>query len=66
MGPDQLGAVLTWCNRLGAHQVDASTWCISTWCNIDLVQSTCAYQVGAKKHIFCMNSEIFLVKFGIK
>ena len=48
----------TWCNRLGAHQVRASTRCISTWCNIDLVArrlgailTWCnqlgAYQVGA-------------------
>ena len=36
LAPDQLGAVSTWCNRLGAHQVGASTWCISSWCNIEI------------------------------
>ena len=47
----RLGAISTWCNRLGAHQVGA----ISTF---DLVKYRLgAYQVGAKKHIFC--SEFF-------
>ena len=62
MGPNQLGEVSTWCHRVGAYQVGASTWCISTWCkcNIDLVHiKLVQYRVGAKKHIFCMNSEIF-------
>ena len=56
--------------RLGAIELVQSSWCTSSWCielvHINLVQYRLgahwlgAYRVGAKEHIFCMNSEIFL------
>ena len=53
LGAQRLGAIdLVQC-RLGAYQLGE----ILTWCN-----RLGTYRVGAKKHIFCVNSEIFFRK----